>query len=73
MHVYTMCMRTNIDIDDDLLEEARSLTKINVKKDLVHEALKALIALSKRKALSEIRGKIHFAYDYDYKKARSGR
>ncbi len=68
-----MCMRTNIDIDDDLLEEARKLTKINVKKDLVHEGLKALIALSKRKPLSEIIGKVEFREDYDYKKARSGR
>ena len=66
-------MRTNIDIDDDLLEEARKLTNIKAKKEVVHQALKVLIAFSKRKPLSEIKGKVNFSVDYDYKVARSGK
>ena len=42
-------MRTNIVIDDDLLEEAFSVSRSRTKKDLIHEALRALIRLNKRK------------------------
>ncbi len=66
-------MRTNIDIDNELLEEAKKLTNIHVKKELIHEALRALIAFSKRKPLSEIRGKVSFSPDYNYKSVRSGK
>jgi Arc/MetJ family transcription regulator len=66
-------MRTNIDIDDDLLEEARRLTNIKSKKEIVHEALRVLISFSKRKPLSDIRGKVNFSPDYNYKSARSGK
>ena len=42
-------MRTNIVIDDTLLEEAFSLSNARTKKDLIHEALRELIRLKKRK------------------------
>jgi Arc/MetJ family transcription regulator len=66
-------MRTNIDIDDDLLEEAKRVTKITVKKDLVHEALRILIATAKRKSLQDIKGKDLFSDSYNYKSARIGK
>lgn len=63
-------MRTNVIIDDSLLEEAFSLTKIKTKKELLKTALEELIENRKRKDIREIRGKINFYEDYNYKEMR---
>lgn len=42
-------MRTNIDIDDDLLEEAMSATGLATKKATVEEALRQVVAKKKRR------------------------
>jgi Arc/MetJ family transcription regulator len=63
-------MRTNIVLDDDLVEEASRLTGIVVKKDLIHEALRVLIANRKRRSLLTLDGEISFSKKYDYKKLR---
>ena len=63
-------MRTNIVIDDDLLNEAFSLSKQRTKKGLIHEALKEYIRLKKRKDLTDLAGSIKFFKDYDHKKMR---
>lgn len=65
-----MCMRTNIDIDDELIAEAARLTGIKTKKELVHQALKILIESKKRRSLLELVGKVELDPDYDYKAAR---
>ncbi len=65
-----MCMRTNIDLDDELVAEAQELTGINTKRGVVHEALRVLIASRKRLPLSDLVGKVRFAPGYDYKGAR---
>ncbi|HSK76695.1 MAG TPA: type II toxin-antitoxin system VapB family antitoxin [Thermoanaerobaculia bacterium] len=66
-------MRTNINLDDKLLAEAARLSGIKTKKDLVHEALRVLIATRKRKSLLDLQGKIEFAPGYDYKALREDR
>jgi Arc/MetJ family transcription regulator len=63
-------MRTNIVLDDELMAEATRLTGIKTKKDLVHEALRVLIATRKRKSLLDLQGKIEFAPGYDHKALR---
>jgi len=63
-------MRTNIDLDDKLVEEAFSLTGLHTKKELVHLALRELINVRKKKNLFDLSGKIQFSDDYDYKKLR---
>jgi Arc/MetJ family transcription regulator len=63
-------MRTNVVIDDDLLEEAFSVSRVRTKKDLIHEALRAFIRLNKRKDLTELAGEISFYKGYDHKKLR---
>lgn len=63
-------MRTNIVIDDYLIEEAFKLTKLKTKKELIRTALLELIENRKRRNLSEIKGKINFQEDYDYKTMR---
>jgi Arc/MetJ family transcription regulator len=66
-------MRTNIVLDDELVEEAARLTGIETKRDLVHEALRALIAARRRRSLLELRGKVRFADGYDHRALREGR
>ena len=44
-------MRTNIDIDDTLLEEAFSVSRVKTKKDLINEALHEYIKLKKGRIL----------------------
>ena len=63
-------MRTNIVIDEDLLKEAFSVSRARTKKDLIHEALKELIRLRKRKDLTELAGSIEFYKGFDHKKLR---
>ena len=66
-------MRTNIVIDDALLEEAFSVSKARTKKDLVHEALQELIRIKRRKNMTELAGSIEFHEGYDHKKLRKMR
>ena len=63
-------MRTNIVIDDELLNEAFSVSNAKTKKDLIHEALKEFIRLKKRKDLTELAGTIRFHKNYNHKKLR---
>jgi Arc/MetJ family transcription regulator len=63
-------MRTNIVIDDDLLNEAFSVSDARTKKDLIHEALTEFIRIKKRKDLTELAGSIEFYKNYDHKKMR---
>ena len=66
-------MRTNIVIDDQLLKEAFSVSSAKTKKDLVHEALRVLIRLRKRKDMTELAGLISFDDAYDHKALRKMR
>ncbi len=66
-------MRTNIVIDEKLLREAFAVSDARTKKDLVHEALRVLIAFKKRRDLTELAGKIDFRDDYDHKALRKMR
>ncbi|MCU0599212.1 MAG: type II toxin-antitoxin system VapB family antitoxin [Desulfobacterales bacterium] len=63
-------MRTNIVIDDDLLEKAFSVSTAKTKKELIHEALYELIKLKKRKDLTKLSGAVEFHQGYDHKKHR---
>ena len=63
-------MRTNIEIDDELIEEAFGLTNVRTKKELVHLALQEFIKAKKKKDLLELSGKIQFHEGYDYKSLR---
>lgn len=63
-------MRTNIEIDDEVLEEARKATKIKTKRKLVDTALRELVKNHKRLDLRDLRGKVQFAEDYDHKAMR---
>ena len=49
-------MRTTIDIDDELLEEARKLAPSATKKELIHLSLRALIRRGKIERLLGLYG-----------------
>ena len=66
-------MRTNIVIDDKLMQKALVLSSLKSKKDVVNAALREYVALRERRDISELRGKIQFAPGYDYKAAREGK
>jgi Arc/MetJ family transcription regulator len=64
-------MRTNIVLDDQLVDEAfKYAENINTKKDLIEIALKEFVKNRKMKNLRDLKGKILFSDDYDYKKMR---
>lgn len=66
-------MRTNIVIDDALIEEAFSVSRAKTKKDLIHEALREMIRLKKRKDLTELSGRVFFYPGFDHKDLRKTR
>ena len=66
-------MRTNIEIDNDLLEQAFALSNVRTKKELIHEALKEFIKLKRRKDLTELAGFIEFEQNFDHKNLRKTR
>ena len=66
-------MRTNINLDDELVDEALKLSRAKTKKDLIHEALKEYVQNRRRLNLLDLEGRIKFAKDYDYKKMREDR
>ena len=66
-------MRTNIEIDQDLVHEAQRLSQIKTKRALVHQALLEFVANRKRLDLRELRGSNLIDQDYDYKTLRQNR
>ena len=66
-------MRTNINLDNDLVAEAFQYTGAKTKKELIHIALKELVENRKRLNLLDLAGKIRFAEGYDHKALRQGR
>ncbi len=64
-------MRTNIDLDDKLLKKAMKLGKTKTKKEIIHKALEEFVKNKQKRNLLELKGKIEFSKDYDYKKMRA--
>ena len=58
-------MRTNIVIDDDLINEALKLTDIKTKREVVELGLKTLIKLKKQETIKKFKGKLKWQGDLD--------
>lgn len=58
-------MRTNIEIDDDLMKEALKYSKLKTKKEIVNEALSEYIKYQKRLNLASLQGKVKWVGDLD--------
>lgn len=63
-------MRTNVVLDEQLVNEAFALTHVRTKKRLLHLALQELVRAHKKKNLLDLAGKIAFRDDFDHKAAR---
>lgn len=63
-------MRTNIDLDEDLVETALRYAPVKTKKELVALALREYIDNHARRDLRELRGGGDIAPDYDHRPLR---
>jgi Arc/MetJ family transcription regulator len=63
-------MRTNIVLDDELVQKAMALSKVSTKREAVARALEEYVRNHSRLDLRELRGKIKFREGYDYKALR---
>jgi Arc/MetJ family transcription regulator len=51
-------MRTNIELDDTLVNQAIKLSKLKTKREVVQEALKHYVAFMKKKELLNLKGRV---------------
>ncbi|MEX2398500.1 MAG: type II toxin-antitoxin system VapB family antitoxin [Candidatus Saccharimonadales bacterium] len=58
-------MRTNVVIDDDLMDEALKVSRLKTKKDAVEEGLKLLVQRKKQESIKDLRGKLHWKGDLE--------
>jgi Arc/MetJ family transcription regulator len=58
-------MRTNIVIDDDLMNEAMMLTSIKTKRAVVETGLKLLVQIKKQEQIKNLRGKLKWEGDLE--------
>jgi Arc/MetJ family transcription regulator len=58
-------MRTNIVLDENLIERAQKLTGIKTKREVVQEALRTLILLREQAEVRQFRGKLKWEGDLD--------
>ena len=64
-------MRTNVILDEDLVNRARQLTGIKTKKQVIQEALRVLIQLREQENVRSLRGKLR--WDGNLAELRQGR
>ncbi len=62
VHIYPT-MRTDIVIDDNLLDDAIKLTGAKTKKEAIELGLRTLIALKKQENIKKFRGKLNWEDD----------
>jgi Arc/MetJ family transcription regulator len=65
-------MRTNIELDGDLVQEGLKLSRARTKRELVQLALKEFVQNRRRLSLLELEGRIEFAEGYNHKPMREG-
>jgi len=58
-------MRTNIEIDEKLMNDALEASGLKTKKAVVEQALKTLIKLKKQEEIKRFRGKLEWSGDLD--------
>lgn len=58
-------MRTNVVIDDDLMDEALKVSRLKTKKDAVDEGLKLLVQRKKQENIKDLRGKLYWKGDLE--------
>jgi Arc/MetJ family transcription regulator len=56
-------MRTNIEIDEELMKQAMNLSGLKTKRAVVEEGLRLLIQIKEQSSLLALRGKLHWEGD----------
>jgi Arc/MetJ family transcription regulator len=64
-------MRTNIEIDDEVMREAQHLLGASTKRETVDMALRELVARNRRLGVLDLRGRVSWVGDLD--QSRRGR
>jgi Arc/MetJ family transcription regulator len=64
-------MRTNIVLDDALVNRAQELTGIHTKREVINTALRTLVRLKEQSSVRALRGKLH--WEGDLAEMRRGR
>lgn len=67
-----MGMPTNLNLDDDLVEQAFRLSGKKTKREAVNEALQEYVQSRMQKNILEVFGTADYDPDYDYKRERRG-
>ncbi len=63
-------MATNLELDDQLILEAKRLGNFTTKREAVTAALEEFVRRRKQLAILDLVGKVEYYDDYDYKKNR---
>jgi Arc/MetJ family transcription regulator len=58
-------MRTNIEIDDALIQEAMATSGAKTKREAVQRGLEMLVVLGRQTRLKELRGQLDWSGDLD--------
>ena len=58
-------MRTNVVIDDNLMESALKASGLRTKKDAIEEGLKLLVKMNSQAKIRELRGKLNWIGNLD--------
>jgi Arc/MetJ family transcription regulator len=58
-------MRTNIEIDDDLMKKALKYSKLKTKKEIINEALMEYVKYQMRLKMLSLQGKVKWVGDLD--------
>jgi Arc/MetJ family transcription regulator len=66
-------MRTNIVLDDQLVNEAIKLSGIPTKREVVDAALREFVGQRKRRDMRDLIGKVRFYSGFDHKALREGK
>ena len=56
-------MRTNVDIDDELIEEVKKEFNLKTKREAIHLALQQILKMKNRRKLLELRGQVKWEGD----------
>ncbi|MGK7954830.1 MAG: type II toxin-antitoxin system VapB family antitoxin [Crocosphaera sp.] len=66
-------MKTNIDLDDELIKQGFAITGLRTKKELVNFALAELVKRNTRKDLLELAGELEFVEGFSTDMVRQNR
>ncbi|MES2645198.1 MAG: type II toxin-antitoxin system VapB family antitoxin [Myxococcota bacterium] len=64
-------MATNLNLDDQLIDQAVALGRHSSKREAVNEALREYVAYRRRLEALDVFGTVEFDPAYDYKQART--